>query len=114
LNGDSLRLTQVFVNLLANASKFAPESTAIRVGARRDAGKIIAWVEDAGPGMADSAQKSMFERFERGDVEPAPGGMGLGLAISRSIVQRHGGSISFSRTADGYTRFELTLPAQQA
>ena len=112
LNGDALRLTQVFVNLLANASKFAPESTAIRVGARRETGRIIAWVEDAGPGLPDGAQKSMFERFERGGVEPAPGGMGLGLAISRSIVQRHGGSISFSRTADGYTRFELTLPAQ--
>jgi signal transduction histidine kinase len=111
LNGDALRLTQVFVNLLANASKFAPESTTIRVGARRDAGRIIAWVEDAGPGLPEGTQKSLFERFERGGVEPAPGGMGLGLAISRSIVQRHGGSIGFSRTADGYTRFELNLPA---
>jgi PAS domain S-box-containing protein len=112
LHGDALRLTQVFVNLLANASKFAPESTAIRVGARRDTGKIVAWVEDAGPGLPDSAHKSVFERFGRGGVEPAPGGMGLGLAISRSIVQRHGGDISISRTADGYTRFELNLPAE--
>ena len=111
LRGDALRLTQVFVNLLANASKFAPEATAIRVGARRDAERIIAWVEDAGPGLPGGAQQSVFERFGRGGVEPAPGGMGLGLAISRSIVQRHGGSIGFSRTTDGYTRVELNLPA---
>ncbi len=56
-NGDALRLTQVFVNLLANASKFAPEATAIRVGARRETDKIIAWVEDAGPGLPDGAQE---------------------------------------------------------
>jgi signal transduction histidine kinase len=114
LHGDALRLTQVFVNLLANASKFAPEATAIRVGARRDTDRVIAWVEDAGPGLPGGAQQSVFERFGRGGVEPAPGGMGLGLAISRSIVQRHGGSIGFSRTTDGYTRVEVNLPAGPA
>ncbi len=113
LHGDALRLTQVFVNLLANASKFAPEASAIRVNARREGQHIIAAVEDAGPGLPEGAQQSVFERFERGGVEPAPGGMGLGLAISRSIVQRHGGSISVSRTPDGYTRFELKLPTEQ-
>jgi signal transduction histidine kinase len=112
LHGDALRLTQVFVNLLANASKFAPEASTIRVNARREDKHIVAAVEDAGPGLPEGAQQSVFERFERGGVEPAPGGMGLGLAISRSIVQRHGGSIVVSRTADGYTRFELSLPVE--
>jgi len=114
LNGDAVRLTQVFVNLLANASKFGPQDSAIRIGAQRTAQGIEAWVEDAGTGLPEGAQESVFERFSRGGVEPAPGGMGLGLSISRSIIERHGGSLAATRTAGGWTRFTLTLPAATA
>jgi signal transduction histidine kinase len=110
LNGDAVRLTQVFVNLLANASKFGPQDGIIRIGAARGPQTIDAWVEDAGPGLPEGAQENVFERFSRGGDEPAPSGMGLGLSISRSIVERHGGRLAVSRTADGYTRFTLTLP----
>ncbi len=113
LQGDATRLTQVFVNLIANSSKFAPEDTPIRIGARVDdsgeAKVLLAWVEDSGPGLPEGAV-DIFERFTRGAQEPEPGGLGLGLWISRSIVQRHGGSIAASRTADGHTRFTITLP----
>ncbi len=113
LQGDATRLTQVFVNLIANASKFAPESTAVRVGARADGKQISAWVEDSGPGIPVSDATSIFERFRRGgSPEPEPGGLGLGLWISRSIVERHGGTISAGRTDDGYTRFTITLPTE--
>ncbi len=112
LQGDATRLTQVFVNLIANASKFAPEATAVRVGARAEDNQISAWVEDAGPGLPDGGM-SIFERFKRGGTqEPEPGGLGLGLWISRSIVERHGGSITAGRTDDGYTRFTITLPTE--
>jgi signal transduction histidine kinase len=114
LNGDAVRLTQVFVNLLANASKFGPQDGLIRIGATRGAQTIDAWVEDAGPGLPEGAQENVFERFSRGGDEPAPSGMGLGLSISRSIVERHGGRLAVSRTADGYTRFTLTLPVDVA
>ena len=58
---------------------------------------------------------SIFERFKRGgSQEPEPGGLGLGLWISRSIVERHGGSITAARTAEGYTRFTITLPTEAA
>jgi signal transduction histidine kinase len=111
LQGDATRLTQVFVNLIANASKFAPEGTPVRVGAQRDGAVISAWVEDSGPGLPDDSA-SIFERFKRGGTqEPEPGGLGLGLWISRSIVERHGGSIAAERTTAGLTRFTLTLPA---
>jgi signal transduction histidine kinase len=113
LQGDATRLTQVFVNLIANASKFAPEDAPIYVGATLDAapeGSLIrAWVEDIGPGLPEGAD--IFERFRRGgDQEPEPGGLGLGLWISRSIVERHGGTLTASRTDQNRTRFTLTLP----
>jgi len=115
LQGDAMRLTQVFVNLIANASKFAPERTAVRVGAQSDGKQISAWVEDAGPGLPEGDALSIFERFKRGgSQEPEPGGLGLGLWISRSIVERHGGTITAGRTAEGYTRFTLTLPTEAA
>jgi signal transduction histidine kinase len=112
LQGDALRLTQVFVNLLANASKFAPQGSSIHVGAGRSAEALSAWVEDQGPGLPEGAAESVFERFSRGGVEPAPSGMGLGLSISRSIVERHGGTLAASRTAEGHTRFTLTIPVE--
>src|SRR6187549_3939141 len=115
LQGDGTRLTQVFVNLIANASKFAPEGTPVRVGARTEGNAISAWVEDAGPGLPEGDAVGIFERFKRGgSQEPEPGGLGLGLWISRSIVERHGGTISASRTDEGYTRFTITLPTEVA
>jgi signal transduction histidine kinase len=110
LQGDAVRLTQVFVNLLANSSKFAPVGSNIRIGAERQGAHLNAWIEDAGPGLPEGEQESVFERFNRGGVEPAPGGMGLGLSISRSIAERHGGTLVATRTADGLTRFTLSLP----
>jgi signal transduction histidine kinase len=113
LQGDATRLTQVFVNLIANASKFAPESTAVRVGARRDGNRIQAWVEDSGPGLPEGGD-DIFERFKRGGAqEPEPGGLGLGLWISRSIIERHGGAIRAERTPDGHTRFTFALPVDE-
>jgi len=113
LQGDGTRLTQVFVNLIANASKFAPEGTAIRVGASREGNQVTAWVEDAGPGLPEGDAVSIFERFKRGGTqEPEPGGLGLGLWISRSIVERHGGTITAARTNDDFTRFSFTLPVE--
>jgi signal transduction histidine kinase len=113
LQGDAPRLTQVFVNLLANASKFAPEGSAVRVGAKVQDQHVSAWVEDQGPGVPESDALNIFERFKRGGTqEPEPGGLGLGLWISRSIVERHGGTLSTSRTAEGFTRFTLTLPVE--
>jgi signal transduction histidine kinase len=113
LQGDATRLTQVFVNLVANASKFAPEGTAVRVGARVEGNQVTAWVEDAGPGLPEGDAVGIFERFKRGgSQEPEPGGLGLGLWISRSIVERHGGSITAARSPEGFTRFTFTLPVE--
>lgn len=115
VDGDSPRLTQVFVNLLANASKFAPEGSTIRVGARAQGDRVEAWVEDEGAGVPDLADGSIFERFYRGkDEEPEPTGLGLGLWIVKSIVERHGGQVSAGRTTEGRTRFSVVLPTVRA
>ena len=110
VDGDGPRLTQVFVNLLANASKFAPEDSAIRVGAAHEGDRVTTWVEDEGPGVPELETGSIFERFSRGPgEEPEPGGLGLGLWIVKSIVERHGGAIAARRTEAGKTRFEVRL-----
>jgi signal transduction histidine kinase len=113
VDGDGPRLTQVFVNLLANASKFAPQGSEIRVGASEHEGSVSFWVEDEGPGVPEIDAGSIFERFQRGkDEEPEPGGLGLGLWIVKSIIDRHGGTITARRTSEGKTRFEVTLPLE--
>jgi signal transduction histidine kinase len=109
--GDGARLTQVFVNLLANAIKFGPEGGTIRVGAAPVDGQLEVWVEDEGPGVPEPERDSIFERFHRsGEEEPEPRGLGLGLWIVRSIVERHAGRIAVSRPDDRRTRFTITLP----
>jgi signal transduction histidine kinase len=112
LSGDATRLAQVFVNLIANASKFAPEGAPIYIGAESGDGQVLAWVEDSGPGLPEGDTVGIFERFKRGAQEPEPGGLGLGLWISRSIVERHGGSITAARTAQDRTRFTISLPQE--
>lgn len=110
VDGDGPRLTQVFVNLLANASKFAPEDSVVRVGASHEGDTVTTWVEDEGPGVPELENGSIFERFSRGaGEEPEPGGLGLGLWIVKSIIERHGGAIAARRTAAGETRFEVRL-----
>jgi signal transduction histidine kinase len=112
IDGDGPRLTQVFVNLLANASKFAPEDSTVRIGGAHESERVTVWVEDEGPGVPEIASGSIFERFYRGpDEEPEPGGLGLGLWIVKSIIDRHGATISARRTSDGTTRFEMVFKA---
>jgi signal transduction histidine kinase len=111
--GDKPRLTQVFVNLLANANKFAPEGSVVRVGAQVHEGRVLTWVEDEGPGPAAAETDTIFARFQRGsEEEPEPGGLGLGLWIVKSIIDRHAGTITLVRTEQGRTRFSLSLPME--
>jgi K+-sensing histidine kinase KdpD len=106
--GDAPRLVQVFVNLLANANKFAPEGAVIRVGAEASAPHVTLWVEDDGPGLPDG--EDVFARFvRRAGEEPDQSGMGLGLWISRSIVERHGGRLYAAPVPSG-TKLCVVLP----
>jgi signal transduction histidine kinase len=114
IRGDQQRLTQVVVNLLANASKFGPAGSTIRIGASAaGAGGLDFWVEDEGPGPKDPEDTGLFEQFHRsGGEDPDESGLGLGLFIVRSIVERHGGSVSLGRTPDMRTRADVRLPKE--
>jgi signal transduction histidine kinase len=111
VRGDAQRLSQVFVNLLANAAKFSPEHSTIHIGGRRLGTEFEVWVEDEGQGIPVGSSGAIFERFQRGaETEPDAPGLGLGLWIVKSIIERHGGSIHVERTAAQRTRFTLVLP----
>jgi signal transduction histidine kinase len=131
IRGDQQRLVQVLVNLLANANKFAPPDSVIRIGARPlvapeggrplvapegghglDSGGLTFWVEDEGVATSGIADPRLFEQFRRvdGDADRDETGLGLGLFIVRSIVERHGGSVRLERTTQGSTRATVELP----
>jgi signal transduction histidine kinase len=113
IRGDQQRLAQVLVNLLANANKFAPPDSVIRIGARgRDGGGLAFWVEDQGVAAPGIEDERLFEQFRRanGDSDRDETGLGLGLFIVRSIVERHGGTVRLERTAEGSTRATVELP----
>lgn len=109
--GDGPRLVQVFVNLLANANKFGPDGSTVHVKARSEGAELVVTVDDAGTGVIENERGSIFERFYRAaDQEPEPRGLGLGLWIVKSIVERHGGRVGATRTEDGLTRLVIALP----
>jgi signal transduction histidine kinase len=113
VRGDAQRLGQVFVNLLSNAAKFAPEGSTLRLGGQRSGTQVEVWIEDEGPGVPEGSSSAIFERFQRGvGSEPDAPGLGLGLWIVKSIVERHGGTVRMDRTPENRTRFTLSLPQE--
>ncbi len=94
IHGLEARLAQVFVNLITNAVSFCEDGDAVRVWARRRANRVLVVVEDTGPGIPEQALTKVFKRFysERPQVQFGQHS-GLGLAISKQIVEAHGGVI---------------------
>jgi signal transduction histidine kinase/ActR/RegA family two-component response regulator len=113
-SGDPDRLQQVVWNLLSNAVKFTPNNGEIRVRVERDNGYVLT-VQDSGVGIEPSFLPHMFERFRQADGSASRehGGLGLGLAIVRQIVEMHGGTVkAYSRGKDTGATFEVRLPSQ--
>ncbi|MBI3979966.1 MAG: HAMP domain-containing histidine kinase [Chloroflexi bacterium] len=100
------RLEQVFSNLLDNALRHTPAGGRVDLRARAAGGAVEALVEDTGPGILPEDLPRVFERYRRG----AGGGLGLGLAIAREIVEAHGGTIRVESLPEGGARFLVVLP----
>lgn len=96
------RLTQVFQNLIANALSFSPSGGVVRIEARREDRAVVVTVADEGPGIPEGKEEAIFERFysERPAGEKFGTHSGLGLSISKQIVEAHGGTISAANRRD--------------
>lgn len=116
LEADPLQMRQLLQNLLANALKFRRKDAApvVRVSSSRADGRhFTITVADNGIGFNDQYAEKIFKMFERLHGRAEYDGSGIGLAICRKIVERHGGTIAAtSRPGDGAT-FTVTLPASQ-
>jgi PAS domain S-box-containing protein len=111
--GDRHRLVQVLSNLLNNAAKYTPRAGSIRVALTVDDGDVRIAVTDNGVGMEPALLPHVFDLFSQAARTPdrAQGGLGIGLALVRSIVRAHGGSITATSAGPGRgSTFELVLP----
>ena len=110
IRADRGRLAQVFANLLGNAVKFTPRGGRVTLRARRDGNEVVFEVSDTGPGVSPENQTHLFDRFwqaRRTDRR----GVGLGLAISKGIVEAHGGRIWVISKQGHGSRFFFAIPA---
>ncbi|WP_433794497.1 PAS domain S-box protein [Actinoplanes sp. CA-252034] len=112
VSGESARLRQVVDNLLSNAIKYTPSGGTVTIAARADRETVTVDVTDTGIGIPPEQFSKLFTRFFRAStaVERKIKGTGLGLAVTKAIVEAHGGTIAAAPGPDGGTRFTVTLP----
>jgi two-component system sensor histidine kinase KdpD len=107
---DATLIERVLYNLLENAGKYTPEGTVIHIAAEASGDQLRVTVGDNGPGVPQGQHEAIFDKFTRGSRESATPGVGLGLAISRAIVEAHRGRIWAEDNPGGGARFCFTLP----
>lgn len=110
---DPVLFSQVLVNLVENAIKYTPPKSALDIRASVSAASFDVELGDRGPGIPAGQEKRIFEKFVRGD-HPGVGGVGLGLAICRGIVEAHGGTISVGPRDGGGAVFAIHIPQEVA
>jgi signal transduction histidine kinase len=114
LHGDARKVKQVLLNLLSNALKFTPEGGRIDVSARLQDGAAEIAVADTGVGIAPEDQEAVFEEFRQvGTADKKVEGTGLGLALSRKIIELHGGRIWVESEVGKGSTFRFTLPVRR-
>jgi CheY-like chemotaxis protein len=117
VNGDSMRLTQIFSNLLQNASKFTERGGNITVRAERSGGAAVVSVRDTGDGIAPEMLEKIYDLFSQGDrsLERRHGGLGIGLTIVKRLVELHRGAVVARSDGLGAgSEFSVRLPIAAA
>jgi PAS domain S-box-containing protein len=107
---DAERLRQALGNLISNAVKYSQRETPVWIGARDSSGRVEMWVRDQGTGIAPGDLAHLFERFFRGSQERRSQGTGLGLYLTKEIVQAMGGEISCESKPGRGSTFTISLP----
>ena len=110
LRFDAVLIERVLWNLLENAIKYSPEEAPVEIAARAAGDMVDVMVCDRGPGLPPGGVEEVFGLFRRGQVESSIPGVGLGLAISRSIAEAHGGQVLGENRQGGGACFRLRLP----
>jgi two-component system, OmpR family, sensor histidine kinase KdpD len=107
---DGVLIEQVLMNLLDNAVEYTPPGTEIAIAAHAAGDAVKLDVSDAGPGIPPGAEERVFQKFFRANQQSTRRGIGLGLAISRGIVEAHGGTITARNRPEGGATFRIGLP----
>ncbi|WP_243882615.1 sensor histidine kinase [Cellulomonas dongxiuzhuiae] len=111
---DAQRVTQAWLQLLANAVRFSAPGALVRLGSEVANGRLLVWVRDEGPGVPREEEDRIFERFHRGQADRVQHGAGLGLPIVAAIAAAHGGRVFLEHPPPGAgpgVGFVLDLPA---
>ena len=110
---DERRLKQALFNLVSNALKFTPSGGTVTLRARREPDGVALAVSDTGVGVAPEDQRRIFEKFERGSGREArQAGAGLGLALVKSFIELHGGSVELKSRPGAGTTVTCRIPAE--
>jgi signal transduction histidine kinase len=113
VSADERRVRQVVFNLLSNAIKFTPNGGRIDISARTDDGLVEIAVADTGPGIPPEDLETIFEEFEQTTDGKKAEGTGLGLPLSRKLVELHSGRLWVESEVGRGSTFRFTLPARQ-
>jgi signal transduction histidine kinase len=117
IDGDPVRLTQLFSNLLINASKFSADKAVIRISASVDKAQVAIAIRDPGIGISAELKPRIFELFTQGAAGQGTslGGLGIGLSLVKTIAEMHGGSVSVQSEGAGLgSEFTVVLPVLSA
>jgi len=106
---DPVLIEQVFINLLENVAKYTPTDSSIEIRGALGPQGVEITIADQGPGIPKGSEERIFEKFFRG-THTGVGGVGLGLAICRGIIEAHGGQIRAQNRPAGGAEFQITLP----
>jgi heavy metal sensor kinase len=111
VSGDEVALRRVLMNLLENGVKYGREGSEVKVSVWKEGASVRVEIADNGVGIPAESLPHLFDRFYRVDRGRSPAGHGLGLSITRSLVEAHGGTITVASREDVGTTFHVTLPA---